>query len=321
MNTSKKHLRKPDWLKIKINTSDSYKKLKRLMRKQNLNTVCEEARCPNLHECWSERRTATFMILGDTCTRGCRFCAVKTGIPNELDWNEPIRVAESVKIMNLKHVVITAVARDDLNDGGAAFFTETIRQVRKINPRTTIEFLPSDMKGDYKSLHTLMSAEPDIFNHNIETVRRLTKRVRAIATYDRSLQLLKRVKEIVPNTPTKSSMMLGLGETKDEILEAMDDLLAHDVDILTLGQYLQPTKKHLDVVRYYHPDEFKELKEIALEKGFTHCVSGPLVRSSYHADEQVSKETIQRRIQYMRGYEETEKRPVDFSLKDMLPEE
>lgn len=321
MTQQKEYIRKPEWLKIKINTTDSYKDLKKLMREKNLNTVCEEARCPNLHECWSERRTATFMILGDTCTRGCRFCAVKTGIPNELDWNEPARVAESVKIMNLKHVVITAVARDDLSDGGAAVFAETIRQVRKMNPGTTIEILPSDMKGDYESLHTLLSAEPDIFNHNIETVRRLTKRVRAIATYDRSLQLLKRVKEIVPNTPTKSSMMLGLGETKDEILEAMDDLLAHDVDILTLGQYLQPTKKHLDVVRYYHPDEFAELKKIALEKGFTHCQSGPLVRSSYHADEQVSKTAMQRRIQYMKGYEESENKEVDFSLKDLLIDE
>src|SRR5690625_1249141 len=320
MTKQKEYIRKPERLKIKINTSESYKDLKKLMRDKKLNTVSEEARCPNLHECWSERRTATFMILGDTCTRGCRFCAVKTGIPNELDWNEPIRVAESVKIMNLKHVVITAVARDDLNDGGAAVFAETIRQVRKINPGTTIEILPSDMKGDYKSLHTLMSAEPDIFNHNIETVRRLTKRVRAIATYDRSLQLLKRVKEIAPHTPTKSSMMLGLGETKAEILEAMDDLLAHDVDILTMGQYLQPTKQHLDVHRYYHPDEFNELREIALEKGFTHCVSGPLVRSSYHADEQVSNTAMQRRIQYMKGYEETENKKVDFSLIDLLPE-
>lgn len=321
MAKQKEYIRKPEWLKIKINTSESYKELKKLMREKQLNTVCEEARCPNLHECWSERKTATFMILGDTCTRGCRFCAVKTGIPSEVDWQEPNRVAESVKIMGLKHVVITAVARDDLNDGGAAVFAETIRQVRKVNPGTTIEVLPSDMKGDYESLRTLMDAEPDIFNHNIETVRRLTKRVRAIATYDRSLQLLKRVKEISPHTPTKSSIMVGLGETKEEILEAMDDLLAHDVDILTIGQYLQPTKKHLEVVRYYHPDEFKELKEIALEKGFKHCESGPLVRSSYHADEQVSKTAMQRRIQYMKGYEEKEQKPIDFSLKDLLPEE
>lgn len=319
MTKQKEYIRKPDWLKIKINTSDSYKGLKKLMREKKLNTVCEEARCPNLHECWSERQTATFMILGDTCTRGCRFCAVKTGLPNELDWDEPVRVAESVEIMGLKHVVITAVARDDLKDGGAAVFAETVRQVRKRNPGTTIEILPSDMKGDYESLHNLMSSGPDIFNHNIETVRRLTKRVRAIAKYDRSLELLQRVKNIAPNTPTKSSMMLGLGETKEEILEAMDDLLAHDVDILTIGQYLQPTKKHLDVERYYHPDEFAELKEIALEKGFKHCESGPLVRSSYHADEQVSATAAQRRLQYAKGYEETEQKEIDFNLTDFIP--
>src|SRR5699024_5030726 len=228
------------------------------------------------------------------------------------------RVAESVEIMGLKHVVITAVARDDLKDGGAAVFAETVRQVRKRNPGTTIEILPSDMKGDYESLHTLMDSEPDIFNHNIETVRRLTKRVRAIAKYERSLQLLKRVKEIAPHTPTKSSLMVGLGETKEEILETMDDLLAHDVDIMTIGQYLQPTRKHLNVERYYHPDEFKELEQIALEKGFTHCKSGPLVRSSYHADEQVTAAAAQRRIQYMKGYEETTNQKVDFSLKDLL---
>ncbi|MEJ8777629.1 lipoyl synthase [Pseudogracilibacillus sp. ICA-222130] len=321
MAKEQQYLRKPEWLKIKINTSDSYKGLKKLMREKRLNTVCEEARCPNLHECWSERQTATFMILGDTCTRGCRFCAVKTGLPNELDWGEPERVADSVKVMGLKHVVITAVARDDLNDGGAAVFAETVRQVRKKNPGTTIEILPSDMKGDYESLHELMSSGPDIFNHNIETVRRLTKRVRAIAKYDRSLELLKRVKEIAPDTPTKSSMMVGLGETKEEILEAMDDLLAHNVDILTIGQYLQPTKKHLDVERYYHPDEFKELEEIALAKGFKHCKSGPLVRSSYHADEQVSAASAQRRIKYMQGYEESTNKEIDFSLKDLLDEQ
>src|SRR5699024_10172654 len=229
--------------------------LKKIMRENNLNTVCEEAKCPNIYECWSERKTATFMILGDTCTRGCRFCAVKTGLPNELDWNEPERVADSVQLMVLRHVVVTAVGRDDLNDGGAAVFAETVRDIRRKNPACTIEVLPSDMKGDYESLHTLMDSKPDIFNHNIETVRRLTKRVRARATYDRSLQLLKRVKSIAPNTPTKSSIMVGLGETKEEIIQAMDDLLAHDVDIMTIGQYLQPTRKHLDVVKYYHPDE------------------------------------------------------------------
>lgn len=321
MSKQKEYLRKPDWLKIKINTSDSYKKLKKLMRSKKLNTVCEEARCPNLHECWSERSTATFMILGDTCTRGCRFCAVKTGLPNELDLGEPVRVAESVQVMNLKHVVITAVARDDLKDGGAAVFAETVRKVREYNPGTTVEILPSDMKGDYESLSMLMEAGPDIFNHNIETVRRLTKRVRAIATYDRSLQLLQRVKNIAPNTPTKSSIMVGLGETKEEILQTMDDLLAHEVDIMSIGQYLQPTKKHLKVERYYHPDEFKEFEEIALAKGFKHCKSGPLVRSSYHADEQVSAASAQRRIQYMKGYEEKESKAIDFSLKDLLHSE
>ncbi|QTN00633.1 lipoyl synthase [Sediminibacillus dalangtanensis] len=297
------HIRKPEWLKVKINTNKSYNRLKRLMREKNLHTVCEEAKCPNIHECWSERATATFMILGDTCTRGCRFCAVKTGLPNELDWGEPERVAESVEIMGLKHAVVTAVARDDLNDGGAAVFAETVRAIRRRVPSCTVEVLPSDMKGDYESLHTLMDSGPDIFNHNIETVRRLTKRVRAIAMYDRSLQLLERVKEIAPDTPTKSSIMVGLGETKEEIMEAMDDLLAHKVDIMTIGQYLQPTKKHLNVERYYHPDEFEELKQIALEKGFKHCEAGPMVRSSYHADEQVNETSAQRRIKYMKGYE------------------
>ncbi|WP_347861297.1 lipoyl synthase [Salimicrobium sp. PL1-032A] len=299
------HIRKPEWLKIKLNTNQSYMKLKKLMKDKKLNTVCEEARCPNIHECWSERKTATFMILGDTCTRGCRFCAVKTGLPNELDWGEPERVAESVEIMGLKHVVVTSVARDDLNDGGAAVFGETVRAIRRRVPGCSVEILPSDMKGDYESLSTLLGGEPDIFNHNIETVRRLTKKVRAIAMYDRSLELLRRVKELRPNTPTKSSIMVGLGETKEELIEAMDDLRAHNVDIVTIGQYLQPTKKHLNVERYYHPDEFEELKRIALEKGFSHCEAGPLVRSSYHADEQVSKTTAQRRMEYAKGYEET----------------
>ena len=305
MTKTKQRERKPEWLKVKLNTNETYNDLKKLMREKNLNTVCEEARCPNLHDCWSERRTATFMILGDTCTRACRFCAVKTGLPNELDWGEPERVAESTEIMNLKHVVVTAVARDDLKDGGAAVFAETVRAIHRKMPETTVEILPSDMKGDYESLHMLMSSEPDIFNHNIETVRRLTKRVRARATYDRSLELLKRVKEIAPHVPTKSSIMVGLGETKEEIIEAMDDLLAHNVDIMTIGQYLQPTLKHLDVVRYYHPDEFQELKEIALSKGFKHCEAGPMVRSSYHADEQVNETAVQKRIKYMKGVEST----------------
>ncbi|MBB5356289.1 lipoic acid synthetase [Anoxybacillus mongoliensis] len=287
MSTKEQHLRKPEWLKIKLNTNEHYTGLKKMMREKQLHTVCEEARCPNIHECWAVRRTATFMILGDVCTRACRFCAVKTGLPTELDWQEPERVAESVRLMNLKHVVVTAVARDDLKDGGAAVFAETVRAIRRKNPLTTIEVLPSDMGGVYENLKTLMDARPDILNHNIETVRRLTPRVRARATYERSLEFLRRAKEMQPDIPTKSSLMVGLGETKEEILETMDDLRAVGVNILTIGQYLQPTKKHLKVEKYYHPHEFMELKEIALAKGFSHCESGPLVRSSYHADEQV----------------------------------
>ncbi|RSK28444.1 lipoyl synthase [Bacillus sp. HMF5848] len=288
MSDRKQVKRKPEWLKIKLNTNEHYTGLKKMMRENNLHTVCEEARCPNIHECWAVRRTATFMILGDVCTRACRFCAVKTGLPSELDWQEPERVADSVQLMNLKHVVVTAVARDDLKDGGAAVFAETVRAIRRKNPFTTIEVLPSDMGGVEENLRTLMDANPDILNHNIETVRRLSDRVRARAKYERSLEFLRRAKEMKPNTPTKSSIMIGLGETKEDLIEAMDDLRANHVDILTIGQYLQPTKKHLAVEKYYHPDEFKELKDIAMSKGFSHCESGPLVRSSYHADEQVN---------------------------------
>ncbi|WP_414044696.1 lipoyl synthase [Macrococcus equi] len=282
-------LRKPEWLKIKLNTNKNYTGLKKMMREHNLNTVCEEAKCPNIHECWGERRTATIMILGAVCTRACRFCAVKTGLPNELDLNEPERVAESVRLMNLKHVVITAVARDDLKDGGSEVYAETIRKVREVNPYTTIEVLPSDMGGSFENWERLMNARPDILNHNIETVRRLTPRVRARAKYDRSLEVLRRSKELQPDIPTKSSLMVGLGETWDEILEVMDDLRANDVDIMTIGQYLQPSRKHLKVQKYYTPLEFGKLRKIAMEKGFKHCQAGPMVRSSYHADEQVNE--------------------------------
>ena len=291
------HIRKPKWLNIKLNTNENYRDLKKLMREKNLNTVCEEARCPNIHECWGERRTATFMILGATCTRACRFCAVNTGLPNELDLEEPERVADSVQLMNLKHVVITAVARDDQKDGGSGVFAETIRAVRRKNPFTTIEVLPSDMGGVYENIERLMDAKPDILNHNIETVRRLTKRVRARATYDRSLELLKRANEMYPEIPTKSSLMLGLGETHEEIIETMDDLRANNVDIMTIGQYLQPSAKHLVVQKYYTPQEFVELRDIAMTKGFSHCEAGPLVRSSYHADEQVNAAAKERQRQ------------------------
>lgn len=288
LSKNQEHLRKPEWLKIKLNTNENYTGLKKMMREKKLHTVCEEAKCPNIHECWAVRRTATFMILGDICTRACRFCAVKTGLPTELDLQEPERVADSVVLMNLKHVVVTAVARDDLKDGGAAVFAETVRAIRRKSPFTSIEVLPSDMGGVEENLRMLMDARPDILNHNIETVKRLSDRVRARAKYDRSLEFLRRAKEMQPDIPTKSSIMIGLGETKEDLLEAMDDLRANNVDILTIGQYLQPSKKHLKVEKYYRPEEFTELKEIALSKGFSHCEAGPLVRSSYHADEQVN---------------------------------
>ncbi|WP_272513888.1 lipoyl synthase [Bacillus cereus] len=287
MTKQTEYKRKPEWLKIKLNTNENYTGLKKMMRSKNLHTVCEEAKCPNIHECWAVRKTATFMILGAVCTRACRFCAVKTGLPTELDLQEPERVADSVVQMGLKHVVITAVARDDLKDGGAAVFAETVRAVRRKNPFTSIEVLPSDMGGVEENLKMLMDAKPDILNHNIETVRRLSDRVRARAKYERSLEFLRRAKEMQPDIPTKSSIMVGLGETREDLIEAMDDLRTNNVDILTLGQYLQPSKKHLPVLKYYPPAEFAELKEIALSKGFSHCEAGPLVRSSYHADEQV----------------------------------
>jgi lipoyl synthase len=282
------YVRKPEWLKIKLNTNDEYTGLKKMMREKKLHTVCEEAKCPNIHECWAERKTATFMILGSICTRACRFCAVQTGLPTELDWDEPERVAESVEKMGLKHVVITAVARDDLKDGGAGVFAETVRAVRRRNPFCSIEVLPSDMKGEYDNLKTLMDARPNILNHNIETVKRLSPSIRARATYERSLEFLRRAKQMNGAIPTKSSIMIGLGETKEEIIETMDDLRANHVDIMTIGQYLQPTKHHLKVQKYWSPQEFEELKRIAMSKGFSHCEAGPLVRSSYHADEQVN---------------------------------
>jgi lipoic acid synthetase len=289
---STNYVRKPEWLKIKLNTNEQYTGLKKMMREKNLHTVCEEAKCPNIHECWAERKTATFMILGSICTRACRFCAVQTGLPTELDWEEPERIADSVEKMGLKHVVITAVARDDLKDGGAGVFAETIRAVRRRNPFCSIEVLPSDMNGEYDNLKTLMDARPDILNHNIETVKRLSPKIRAKATYERSLEFLRRAKEMNASIPTKSSIMIGLGETKEEIIETMDDLRSNHVDIMTIGQYLQPTKHHLKVQKYWSPQEFEELKTIAMSKGFSHCEAGPLVRSSYHADEQVNAANV-----------------------------
>ncbi|GGD76844.1 lipoyl synthase [Paenibacillus nasutitermitis] len=281
---------KPDWLRIKLTTGGNYAEIKDMMRSKTLHTVCEEARCPNIYECWANR-TATFMILGDICTRACRFCAVKTGLPTELDLQEPERVADAAEQMGLRHCVVTSVARDDLADGGSSIFAETVKAVRGRMPLCSVEVLIPDFLGNEASLQTVMDVKPDILNHNIETVERLSDRVRAKAKYSRSLELLKRAKVMQPDIPTKSSIMLGLGEEWHEILQTMDDLRAVDVDILTLGQYLQPTPNHLAVERYVHPDEFAKLKEEGLKRGFSHVESAPLVRSSYHAHEQVKSAT------------------------------
>ncbi|GAB6988009.1 lipoyl synthase [Paenibacillus pini] len=277
---------KPDWIRIKLTTGDNYQEIKSMMRSKTLHTVCEEARCPNIYECWANR-TATFMILGDICTRACRFCAVNTGKPTELDLQEPERVAEAAENMGLRHCVITSVARDDLADGGASIFAETIKAVRTRMPLCSVEVLIPDFMGNWDALQVVMDAKPDILNHNIETVERMSNRVRAKAKYSRSLELLQKAKQMAPSIPTKSSIMLGVGEEWDEILQAMDDLRAVDCGILTLGQYLQPSPKHLNVLKYYHPDEFVVLKEEGMKRGFNHVESGPLVRSSYHAHEQV----------------------------------
>jgi len=280
--------RKPDWLKIKLVSEQEathFKELKQMMRSKTLHTVCEEARCPNIHECWANR-TATFMILGDICTRACRFCAVNTGMPTELDLQEPERVAEAAEQMGLRHCVITSVARDDLKDGGASVFALTIRAVKERLPFCDVEVLIPDFQGNEQSLYTVLDARPHVLNHNVETVERLSDRVRAKAKYRRSLELLARSKAYQPKIPTKSSIMVGVGERWEEILQTMDDLRAAGCDILTIGQYLQPTRQHLAVEKYYTPEEFALLKEEGLKRGFSHVESGPLVRSSYHAREQ-----------------------------------
>lgn len=277
---------KPDWIRIKMTTGDNYQEIKDMMRSKTLHTVCEEARCPNIYECWANR-TATFMILGDICTRACRFCAVNSGLPTELDLQEPERVAEAAEKMGLRHCVVTSVARDDLKDGGASIFAGSIHAIRARLPLCSVEVLIPDFQGDKESLRIVMDAKPDILNHNIETVERLSDRVRAKAKYRRSLELLQRAKEMQPEIPTKSSIMLGVGEEWDEILQAMDDLRAVNCDIMTIGQYLQPSPKHLRVEKYYTPEQFAELKEEGLKRGFSHVESGPLVRSSYHAHDQV----------------------------------
>ncbi|NOU70449.1 lipoyl synthase [Paenibacillus sp. LMG 31458] len=278
--------RKPDWLKINLKTDENFKEIKSMMRSKTLHTVCEEAKCPNIHECWANR-TATFMILGDICTRACRFCAVKTGLPTELDLEEPERVADAALQMGLRHCVVTSVARDDLADGGAMIFAETIKAIRRKLPMCTVEVLIPDFLGREESLATVLEAKPDILNHNMETVERMSDRVRSKAKYRRSLELLERSKRIAPNIPTKSSVMIGVGEEWDELLQTMEDLRAVGCDIMTIGQYLQPSTTHLAVAKYYTPEQFAILKEEGMKRGFKHVESGPLVRSSYHAHEQV----------------------------------
>jgi lipoyl synthase len=298
---SKAPRRHPEWIKARLPSGENYHDLKQILRGLTLNTVCEEARCPNIGECW-EQRTATIMILGDVCTRACGFCAVKTGRPEWNDEDEPRRAAEAIREMRLEHVVVTSVARDDLPDGGAHIFAETIRALRRECPQTGVEVLIPDFNGEAEPLRTVMAAGPDILNHNVETVRRLQKPVRKRARYDRSLEVLQRAKDYArefagrdATVHTKSSLMVGLGETREELSQTFSDLRAVDCDILTIGQYLRPSDKHLPLERYYHPDEFDAMKAEALALGFKHVESGPLVRSSYHARDQVPDEARSRR--------------------------
>jgi lipoic acid synthetase len=280
--------RRPDWLRVRLPVGDNYNDLKNLMRSKSLHTVCEEARCPNMGECWANR-TATFMILGSVCTRSCGFCAVATGRPMALDWEEPRRVAEAVTQMGLNHVVVTSVNRDELHDGGATLFAATIRWIRRMNPECAVEVLTPDFKGSREALKVVMDAKPDVFNHNVETVPRLYRRVRPQAVYERSLEVLAWAKEMYPEKPTKTGFMLGLGETHDEIVALLRDIRAHNVDIVTIGQYQRPSPQHLPIERYATPDEFRDYARIGREMGFRNVYSGPLVRSSYHAWDQVKQ--------------------------------
>jgi lipoic acid synthetase len=279
-STSEKS-KKPNWLKVKLPIGEEYRKVRELVSDNKLHTICESGNCPNMGECWGAG-TATFMILGNICTRSCGFCAVATGRPSAVDKNEPLRVANSVKIMGVKHCVVTSVDRDDLKDGGAQIWVETINTIREVSPGTTLETLIPDFQGKWDNLQMVVDVAPEIISHNLETVRRLTKQVRIQAKYDRSLEVLKRVSDA--GVRAKSGVMLGLGETEEEVLETMDDLVNAGVSIMTLGQYLQPTKKHLEVVEFITPEKFEYYKEIGLKKGLKYVESGPLVRSSYHAE-------------------------------------
>lgn len=273
--------KKPEWLRVKLPTGPEYAQVRKLVDEHKLHTICESGNCPNMGECWGAG-TATFMILGNVCTRSCGFCAVATGMPSAVDWQEPARVANSVKLMSVKHAVITSVDRDDLKDGGSIIWVETIQAIRDASPGTTLETLIPDFMGKWENLQRIIDIRPEIVSHNLETVRRLTRQVRIQAQFDRSLEVLRRLKE--GGCKTKSGVMLGLGETEQEIFETIEELAANKVDILTLGQYLQPTPKHLPVVEFVTPDNFAKYKALALEKGFRYVESGPLVRSSYHAE-------------------------------------
>jgi lipoic acid synthetase len=274
--------RKPKWLRVKLPTGENYRNVRRLVDDYKLHTICESGSCPNMGECWGEG-TATFMILGNICTRSCGFCAVQTGRPLPVDWDEPERVARSVKLMKVKHCVITSVDRDDIEDGGSIIWAETIKAVRRISPITTLETLIPDFKGETKNIDRLIEAAPEIISHNIETVKRLTRQVRIQARYERSMEVLRYIKESGQKR-TKSGIMLGLGESESEVIETMQDLRNAQVDIITLGQYLQPTPRHLAVQEFIHPEQFERYKQIGLDMGFRYVESGPLVRSSYHAE-------------------------------------
>lgn len=276
--------KKPDWLRVKLPVGESYKHVRGLVETHKLHTICESGNCPNMGECWGAG-TATFMILGNVCTRSCGFCAVATGRPDAVDWDEPQRVAEAIHLMKVKHAVITSVDRDELKDGGSTIWYNTIRAVKTLNPDTSLETLIPDFKGEKENIQRVIDAAPEVVSHNIETVERLTRSVRIQAKYWRSMDVLRTLKE--GGVRTKSGIMLGLGENKEEVLQTMHDLVDSGVDVITLGQYLQPTPKHLSVQRFVHPDEFAELRERGYEMGFDYVESGPLVRSSYHSEKHV----------------------------------
>ena len=283
-NSNAQRAKRPEWLKVKLPVGENYKKVRSLVDNYKLHTICQSGNCPNMGECWGEG-TATFMILGNVCTRSCSFCAVKTGRPNEYDEDEPRRVADAIRLMGVKHAVITSVNRDELKDKGAEIWYQTVNMVKQMSPSTTIETLIPDTRADWNALERMISAGQEVVSHNMETVERLYRKVRPQARYERSLEQIRRTKDY--GKRTKSGVMLGLGETKEEVFRIMDDLVAHGCDVLTLGQYLQPTKMHLEVAEFIHPDLFATYKEVGMSKGFAFVESGPLVRSSYHAERHI----------------------------------